>query len=76
MQTFNHDANYSLESAKAWPDPFTQRITKNNNSKTQGISFSSFHSNFLKSNLNQLDINVLLPILDESINARSVFFIA
>ena len=53
---FNHDANYSLDSAKAWLDTFTQKATKNDNSETQDIPFSSFYSNLLKSNLNQLDI--------------------
>ena len=48
--------------------------SKDDNSETQNISFSSFYSNLLKSNLNQLDINVLLPISTESINSPSVVF--
>ena len=52
---FSHGANYSLDSAKARLDKFTQKITKYDNSETQDISLPSFYSNLLKSNLNQLD---------------------
>ena len=60
---FNRDANYSLDSTKAWLDTFTQKITKGDNSETQDISFSLFCSNLLKSNLNQLDINWVFVFL-------------
>ena len=43
------DENYSLNPAKAWLDTFTQIITKDDTSKTQDISFSSFYSNLVKS---------------------------
>ena len=56
---FDHNENYSLDSAKSWLDMFAERITKDGHSRTQDILLCSFYSNFLESNLNQPNIKCL-----------------
>ena len=58
-----------------------QKVTEDDNSKTQNISLSSIYSILLKSSsillksdLNQAYINVLLPTLIKSINSPLVTF--
>ena len=61
-------------SAKARLKTFAPSMSKDDNPITHHLSFSSFDSNFLKPNLNEPHINVLLPIFTElSISLLVIF---
>ena len=63
VRFYTHDERISLEAASEW---------LNSNEVSTNTSFSSFYSKNVPNSFNEPDVNVLLPILNESVNSPAV----